>query len=396
MKRVIAIARLNLLELFRDRTELVSVIVLPLMLTWVFGAAFGSAGVERAVEIPVADLDDSTYSRQLVELIDGAKAFDVKHVSRAEARQLVRDGDAPASVTIAKGFGARLEQGQPAVVAVRKYPSSQNAEAVAQIVDGAAARISANASAARVVREQLASDGRAPEFAATYRVADRFWEPDPPVGVEAAVVRASQTRSEEMEAPANTQYSLGFTVFFVFMTALGSASGVLEDRELGTLRRILAAPARRAEILGGKVVGVAFVASFEAVMLVVFGAVIFGVPWGKHPAAVALLLFSLVLAATGLGVMVSALVRTRSQMSAVTPVLATALAMLGGCYWPVEITSPAMQVVAKFTPTGWAMAGLKDAVARGMGVVEVLVPVALLLIFAVVTIAVGVTRLRLE
>ena len=40
MKRILAIAWLNLIELFRDRSGLVAVIVLPLMLTWVFGAAF--------------------------------------------------------------------------------------------------------------------------------------------------------------------------------------------------------------------------------------------------------------------------------------------------------------------------------------------------------------------
>lgn len=112
--------------------------------------------------------------------------------------------------------------------------------------------------------------------------------------------------------------------------------------------------------------------------------------------AIAVLLLGLVLSATGLGVMVSALVRTRSQMSALGPVLSTALAMLGGCYWPIEITSPVMQTVAKFTPTGWAMVGLKDVVARGMGIDAVLVPVAVLGAFSVVAIGVGASRLKLE
>jgi len=216
------------------------------------------------------------------------------------------------------------------------------------------------------------------------------------VRVDARFVSASAQRTSEMEAPANTQYSIGFTIFFVFMTALGSAGAVLEERELGTLRRLLAAPVRKAEILGGKVLGVAAVAAFEAAILVGFGTVVFGVPWGSDPVAVAVLLLALVLAATGLGVMVSALVRTRSQMSALTPVLSTALAMLGGCYWPIEITSPVMQQVARFTPTGWAMVGMKDVVARGMGLEAVAVPVAVLLGFSAVALAVGVTRLRLE
>jgi len=120
------------------------------------------------------------------------------------------------------------------------------------------------------------------------------------------------------------------------------------------------------------------------------------VPWGRDPVPVALVLLSLVLASTGIGVMISALVRTRGQMSAIAPVLSTALAMLGGCYWPIEITSPFMQQVAKLTPTGWAMLGLKDIVARGMGMEAALLPSAVLLGIAAACLAIGIPRLKLE
>jgi ABC-2 type transport system permease protein len=216
------------------------------------------------------------------------------------------------------------------------------------------------------------------------------------VGVETRVVSASVARANELKAPPNTQYSLGFTVFFVMMIALGSAGGILEEREMGTLRRVLAAPMRRAEILLGKTAGVALIASFEAALLVGFGAFVFGVPWGNDPLPVALLLLSLVLASTGMGVMMSALVRTRSQMSALTPVVSTAFAMIGGCYWPLEITTPFMQQLARLTPSGWAMIGLKDVIARGMGIEAVVLPVGVLLVFSAVTLAIGTTRLKLE
>jgi len=44
MSRVLAMIRLNFTQMFRDRGELVSIIVLPLLLTWVFGMAFGASG----------------------------------------------------------------------------------------------------------------------------------------------------------------------------------------------------------------------------------------------------------------------------------------------------------------------------------------------------------------
>lgn len=393
MRRIFAMASLNLLQIFRDRSELVGVIALPLLLTWVFGTAFGGSGGGGAMSIPVADLDGSVYSERVVAAIDEPESSDAQRVPESSARTMVRDGQAAVAVIIPAGFGEAIEADKKATIVVLRDPSSSSAQAVVQLVDGAAVRIAANAEAARVAEEAL---GGTEEFSALFTYADDLWSPDPPVGVESRVVLATEARANELEAPANTQYSLGFTVFFVMMVALGSAGGILEEREIGTLRRVLASPIRRSEVLLGKTLGVALVASFEAALLVGFGAFVFGVPWGDAPVAVAAVLLSLVLAATGLGVMISALVRTRSQMSALVPVVSTAMAMLGGCYWPIEITSPFMQQVSRLTPTGWAMVGLKDVVARGMGIEAVLVPVAVLLGIAAVTLAVGMTRLKLE
>ncbi len=70
--------------------------------------------------------------------------------------------------------------------------------------------------------------------------------------------------------------------------------------------------------------------------------------------------------------------------------------MLGGCYWPIEIASPFMQQLARLTPTGWAMIGLKDVVARGLGLQAALLPSAVLLGIAGLTLAIGIPRLKLE
>ncbi|HET6352043.1 MAG TPA: ABC transporter permease [Coriobacteriia bacterium] len=393
MSRIFAIARLNLLQLFRDRSELLSFIVLPLVLTWVFGTAFGSGNADRPLMVPVADADGTVYSKVVVEAIHGQRYTDTYRVTEGSARKLVANGTAPVAIIVPEGFGKRIEDDEKARIYVLRDPASSNGQMVTQVVEGAATRIAANAEAVRVACRAM---NGADTFADLFAYADDMWEPQPPVGVESRVITANAARVSELEAPTNTQYSLGFTVFFVMMVALGSAGGIIEEREIGTLRRLLATPVTRMQVLVGKTLGVALVASFEAAMLVGFGALVFGVQWGKDPLAVALILVSLVLAATGIGVMVSALVRTRSQMGAITPVLSTAMAMLGGCYWPLDITSPLMQQVGRLTPTGWAMIGLKDIVARGMGIEAALLPAAVLLSMAAVTLVIGMTRLRLE
>lgn len=401
MKRIFAIASLNLMQLFRDRSELIGTLALPLLLTWVFGSAFGS-GAAAKLTVPVADMDRSIYAEQIVSAVDEPDGFVIARVTPAEAYRRVREGDAPVAVVIPRGFAEDVEHNRGAQIETVRNPGSTEAQAVVEVVTGAANRIAADAKAARVTATVLANGNggtypsNAPDFRELYAEADSFWSPDPPVGIVTRTMTASAMRASEMKASSTTQYSLGFTVFFVLMVALSGAGGIMEERELGTLRRLLATPSSRGQIIAGKVGGVASIASFEAAVLVGFGALIFGVPWGNSPAAVVLTLGALVLASTGLGVMLSALMKTRSQLSAIVPVISTAMAMLGGCYWPVEITPPFMQKLALMTPTGWAMIALKNTVSRGMGVEAVLVPVAVLLGMAGVFFVVGLSRLRLE
>jgi ABC-2 type transport system permease protein len=400
---MLAIAGLDFQELFRDRGQIVSVFLLPLLLTWAFGLAFGAGGGGgRATSIPFVDSDHSAYSALIKASIEVTGTYAPAPMSEAEARAKVRSGEAVVAVIVPSGFARNVEHGTTATVTTLRDPGSSEGAAIVEVVRGAAARIATNAKAAHVTGDALVMGGsgvypaNAPDFRTIFAEADRFWAPDPPVGIDAQAVRANASHSAELSAPAATQYSLGFTVFFVLNIAFSGAGGLLEEREHGTLRRLLATPANRVEIVGGKVLGVASMAGFEAAILVGFGALLFGVPWGSAPVAVFAVLGSLVLASTGLAIMCSVLVRTRSQLSAVAPALGTALAMLGGCYWPIEITPPFMQKVALFTPTGWAMLGLKNTVARGMGLESVIVPCAVLLSMAAVFFAVGLSRLRLE
>jgi ABC-2 type transport system permease protein len=402
MRRVLSIAALDFQEMFRDRGQLVSVFVLPLLLTWAFGLAFGGGGNGRPTSIPFADADHSKYSALIRASIEQSGTYEAVPMGAAAARDEVKSGDAPVAVLVPAGFGRDVERGTTATVTTVRDPGSTTAQAIVEVVRGGASRIAADAKAGHVTADALTlGDGgiypaSAADFRTLFAEADRFWSPTPPVGTSASAVQANSSHAAELSAPASTQYSLGFTVFFVLNIAFSGAGGLLEEREHGTLRRLLATPATRVEIVGGKVLGVALMAAFEATVLVGFGATLFHVPWGAAPLAVAAVLGSLVAASTGLAIMCSVLVRTRSQLSAVAPALTTALAMLGGSYWPIEITPPFMQRVALATPTGWAMAGLKNVVARGMGIESVAVPCAVLLGMAAVFFAVGLARLRLE
>jgi ABC-2 type transport system permease protein len=400
MSRIANLAWLNLLQVFKDRMGLLTLILLPLMLTALFGTVMG--GGERRIAVAVADLDASVVSSEVVAALDES-SYAVTRTDERRATAMASSGEAAAALIIPKGFASDVLEGVDARVRVLKDPRSNSSIAILEAVRGRVQRVAANAATIRIVRaafrDATAATGAhyaAPPPADVYGYADRIWSPDPPLSVSDVAVTVAKVRGAATQAMGFQQYSMGFTLMFMMFMGLGAAGGFIDEREEGTLARLLTTPTTRTELVAGKVAGIYLTVLFEAVIMVGMGAFLFRVPWGDDPLGVVLILTTFGLATTGLGVMISTLARTRGQVSALTAVLATALSMLGGSYWPLDIVGPTMRTIALLTPTGWAMTGLTNIVVRSQGPVQAVLPSSVLLGMAALFLAVGISRLRLE
>jgi ABC-2 type transport system permease protein len=71
-------------------------------------------------------------------------------------------------------------------------------------------------------------------------------------------------------------------------------------------------------------------------------------------------------------------------------------ALLGGCWWPLEMFPPLMRKLAKIFPTYWAMQGFTTLLSRGGASQDVLPYVLVLLVFALVFLGIGIVFFRYE
>ena len=72
------------------------------------------------------------------------------------------------------------------------------------------------------------------------------------------------------------------------------------------------------------------------------------------------------------------------------------MALLGGCWYPLEMFPQTVQNIVKILPTTWAMRGLLDLVLRGQGMAAILPEAGILLGFAAVFFGIGIWRFRYE
>jgi len=72
------------------------------------------------------------------------------------------------------------------------------------------------------------------------------------------------------------------------------------------------------------------------------------------------------------------------------------MALLGGCWYPLELFPAAVQNIVKILPTTWAMQGLIDLLLRNAGLSGILLESGVLLGFAALFLSIGVMRFRYE
>lgn len=185
-------------------------------------------------------------------------------------------------------------------------------------------------------------------------------------------------------------------ITWVFVPLLGASGLFAMERVLGTLRRLMTTPTRKSTFLLGAIGSQYGMALVQMALLVLFGVLIMHVPWGRDPVALIVILASFGLAGVALGTALGTFIKTESQANNLSIMLGMSMALLGGCWWPMELFPTTMQQIVKVLPTTWAMSALTDITMRGQGLVDILPEAAVLLAFAAVFFLVGLWRFRYE
>jgi ABC-type Na+ efflux pump permease subunit len=170
-------------------------------------------------------------------------------------------------------------------------------------------------------------------------------------------------------APTGFDQSVpGTMVMFTMIVLLtGGATMLLTERKEGLLRRLASSPMSRESIVLGKWLGKLALAAIQIGFAMLLGAVAFGVDWGPNLPVLLLVMACYAGFLAALAILLGNFAKSEGQAIALGVLSANVFGALGGCWWPIEITSDTMQRVALFLPTGWAMDALHKLVFFGQG-----------------------------
>jgi len=400
MKQIIAIALQQIRIKFSSWSTLLFFFLLPLVFTAVVGVALGgdrSGRDPRYVYGLIVD-DNGPVTETLLEHLEAAQSSRPILTTLTRAYAALDAGEINIAVVIPAGFSSAVQAGEEVNLEFIAREENQQAMIVREDVRAAAVKTEAlhlavNISLEEAERVRLfaSSEDRESYAQQAMQLAEQISE-RPPVLLQ----HETGSGDSSIIAEGYQQSSPGQLVTWTLITLLGGSVAIVIERTNGTLRRLLSMPVRKGQILTGIILGRFAMGILQMLILILFGALVFNIPWGRSPAALGMVVISFALAATSLGMFLATLARSASQADGWTTLFSMLIAALGGAWWPLEITPPAYQAAVSIVPSTWAMRGFSDVILRGQGVDGVLMETLVLTGFAVLFFMLAVRRFRFE
>jgi len=350
-------------QMRRDRLTLGIMVGIPALQLVLYGYAIQT----EVRHLPTVVLDEARTadSRALVQAILNTGNFDLRGpvASRADLARRIGAGTARAAIVIPPDFSVRLRRGH---------------QATAQVIVDAADPL---ASSAAIAAAMQAGAAHAQAIAGTRA-------PPLPIDVRVRPWYNPTLRSAVYIVPGLVGVLLSLTMVII------TAMAVVREREVGTLEQLIVTPITRTSLIVGKLTPFVLVGLVQTTVVLVLGALLFGVPVRGSVALLYGVTVIFIVASLALGLLFSTMVKTQGQAQQMGMMYLLPNILLSGFMFPREAMPALAQWVGALLPLTYFLQVLRGILLKDVGLAALWPQVVVLAGFAVALVALTVTRFR--
>jgi len=342
--RILALTYKELLAVLKDPRSRYTIFLPPIIQCLIYGyvATYDLNDVPYAV----LDQDRSAASRDLLARLDGSGIFHrVATLQRAaDVRTTIDERRALLVIQIDQDFERRLLSGQPAEVQV--------------VADGR----NSNTAGTALGYVGIIVQAFNAHWAQTHEPADSGSAPARP-GVQ---INTRAWYNPNLETRWNMIPSLIGTLTMMQVLLL-TAMSVAREREQGTFDQLLVTPFRPAEIMAGKALPAVLIGVIQATTVLLVAQLWFRIPFSGSFVTLYAGLILFLLAAVGIGLLVSAVAATMQQAMLYGFVVMMPFALLSGLTTPISNMPEFLQYFTLVNPLRYAIEIVHRVYLEGAG-----------------------------
>lgn len=359
--------------LLADRKALAMKFALPIGLISIFVMAFagmrsdGRSGEIRQVWLPIVDQDSSMVSRYIVNYLDSSRTLRVEQVNLELGEKVVRQGQRAGILVIGKGFGAAYAAGGDLPWELLYQQGREMEMSILQSI---------LVPQLRALRNDASGAGAVPVVSFTDSSSTTTGKSQQ----GGFAVRAIQPAEARRNDPWLVQPIAGIAIILLLFNVTGLAGSVLDEKENGTLPRLLQALPSPMAFFGAKFLFGAVVSGLQLLIMFTFARWVFGLDLSLSPGLLVLVLAALVFTCSAFGLLLASWSRTRAQMQGLSIASILLMSAIGGSMIPLFIMPEFMQTLAKFSINYWGLEAIYDILWRQNDTVVVLRKVGVLIL----------------
>ena len=378
---ILTILKKDLKLFFSDRKAVLLSFLIPILLISLFAFAFGGIGggdsKTKPIQLLISDKDQSTDSRSVVSKLDELNEIQLIPKEIADAVQLVKKGKYVGVLILEKGF-------QDSINAGSNLPMELKYDAAREIEMGMLQSV--------LIQNLMSTVGKKSIKAKMNAYFDTNFS-GMPSAMKEKIFNDMDSGNNNMSTALGNNTGLkmtsiikeatkkgnlgliqavaGTAIMMLLFSIAGIGGGLLDEKEAGTLKRLMYSPLKATDILFGKMGAALVLAILQLTVMFVFSWLVFGLPIFKDLTALVLMILATAFAVSSFGMLLVAIAKTRQQLQGLSTIIILVMSAIGGSMVPLFVMPAIMQKIAVVSVNYWGIQGFYDIFWRNLAIIEI-------------------------
>ena len=379
---MIKLVQKDLKLFFSNRRNVLLTFALPIILITLFVFVFGGVGKSKnqskKYDLTVSDLDNTASSKDAIAQLDSQKSIHVIPEQLITAQEAVKKGKIDAVLILHKGFADSLNNGNSLPIELQ-YDEAQEAQVgmlqQALFSTFIALPYSKKDNMVKILDKRFDKILGKTDEKTRNRVHAQFEtlnntiengrekKPDAKASDFSSGSEIKMTKlvaAKEDNSLSLVQSVAGTAIMMLLFSVAGMGATLLDEKQEGTLKKLLYSPMRPDNILFGKMIYVNIISVIQLLIMFVYAWMVFGLDIMHHLPSLLLMIIATAYACSSFGVFIASVANSRQQVQGLSTLILLLMSSIGGSMMPVFLMPAFMQKISVFTVNYWGIQGFYD------------------------------------
>ncbi|MFA9463802.1 MAG: ABC transporter permease [Velocimicrobium sp.] len=354
--------------LFNNRLTIIVAIFIPIALSYLFSNSINHA---KKPQLYIADLDNSTYSGELIQMLHSHQNITLVSATEKEIIKKVDDQSIAMGFIIGKNFETALLSNQSLPIKIVKNVQSSDAAILKQILVSDVSNLQKIISDVNYISSLLNTTASANDL--SLQLLNKRNK------TSLITVLDQSKNTNEHTSYELTIRLFGFLAMFIWFVIIQGFRTLIDERENRTFYRILSAPIHYSNYLFGKTIATYLFGMFHILAVLAIGRYLLKIRILTNLFPIIIIFSCYLCLLTGISLLLSLLMKKHEDFTISFSILIIVTGMLGGCFFSLETAPASMQALSKFTPEGFILTHLNDTIINNQSIASQCIPLFIMI-----------------